>query len=171
MKKNKETGSKPKLTTKQIRFVEEYCYDFNATAAAIRAGYSLRSAYEIGSQNLTKVEISKEIRARLDELSLKPEEGIKRLTDMGRASFAMFLKFYEDGRIELNLTGEEAQKNLHLIKKVKQTKKTAVVEGVKTETSFFEIELHDSKDAIKTLLEVYGRVGPKEEELTVNITF
>lgn len=46
-----------KLTLKQQRFVEEYLVDLNATQAAIRAGYSPKTAKEIGSQNLTKLNI------------------------------------------------------------------------------------------------------------------
>lgn len=172
MKKGEGAGGEPKLTTKQRRFIEEYCLDFNATQAAIRAGYKESSAYEIGYENLKKPEISKAITARLDELAMKPEEGTKRLADMGRSSFATFLKLHEDGRIEIDLASEEAQKNLHLIKKIKQTKKTVTIEGVKTETVFFEVELHDSKDAIKTLLEVHGKIGGgKPEEINVNVLF
>jgi phage terminase small subunit len=37
-----------KLTLKQVRFVEEYLVDLNATQAAIRAGYSARNADKIG---------------------------------------------------------------------------------------------------------------------------
>lgn len=43
-----------KLTDKQRRFVEEYAVDCNATQAAIRAGYSERSAGAIGRENLQK---------------------------------------------------------------------------------------------------------------------
>lgn len=42
------------MTPKQERFVEEYLIDLNATQAAIRAGYSKRSAYSIGEENLRK---------------------------------------------------------------------------------------------------------------------
>jgi len=45
------------LTDKQARFVEEYLVDLNATQAAIRAGYSEKTAYSIGSENLTKPDI------------------------------------------------------------------------------------------------------------------
>ena len=47
------------LTPKQARFVEEYLIDFNATQAAIRAGYSKKTAGAIGSENLQKPEIIK----------------------------------------------------------------------------------------------------------------
>ncbi len=45
------------LTEKQRRFVGEYLVDLNATQAAIRAGYSARSASAIGFENLRKPEI------------------------------------------------------------------------------------------------------------------
>lgn len=46
-----------KLTSKQQRFVEEYLVDLNATQAAIRAGYSTKTANEIGNENLSKPSI------------------------------------------------------------------------------------------------------------------
>jgi phage terminase small subunit len=51
------------LTSKQQRFVDEYCVDLNATQAAIRAGYSPKTAYSIGSENLTKPEIRSALQA------------------------------------------------------------------------------------------------------------
>jgi phage terminase small subunit len=45
------------LTPKQQRFVEEYLIDLNATQAAIRAGYSKRTAKAIGCENLTKPDV------------------------------------------------------------------------------------------------------------------
>lgn len=50
-----------KLTTKQQRFVEEYLIDLNATQSAIRAGYSPKTAYSIGVENLKKPEINSAI--------------------------------------------------------------------------------------------------------------
>ncbi len=45
------------LNDKQQRFVEEYLIDLNATQAAIRAGYSVDTARQIGSENLSKPDI------------------------------------------------------------------------------------------------------------------
>ncbi len=50
--------SKAKLTAKQERFCEEYLIDLNATQAAIRAGYSAKTAQQIGAENLSKPVIS-----------------------------------------------------------------------------------------------------------------
>lgn len=51
------------LTPKQERFVKEYLKDLNATQAAIRAGYSQKTAEKIGWENLRKPEIAEAIEA------------------------------------------------------------------------------------------------------------
>ena len=53
-----------KLTEKQQRFVDEYLIDLNATQAAIRAGYSVKTAKDIGCQNLAKLNIQQAISER-----------------------------------------------------------------------------------------------------------
>ena len=50
------------LTPKQRLFVEEFLVDLNAKQAAIRAGYSEKTATEIGSENLRKPHVSDAIR-------------------------------------------------------------------------------------------------------------
>jgi len=72
------------LTHKQRRFVEEYCKDFNATQAAIRAGYSSHTAAEIGRQNLRKLEISSAVSQFMSECSMSAEEAIKSISDIAR---------------------------------------------------------------------------------------
>ncbi len=49
------------LTGKQLMFVNEYLIDLNATQAAIRAGYSKKTAGQIGDENLKKPQISQMI--------------------------------------------------------------------------------------------------------------
>lgn len=49
------------LTAKQQRFVDEYLHDLNATQAAIKAGYSKKTARSVGSENLAKPDIAKAI--------------------------------------------------------------------------------------------------------------
>lgn len=57
------------LTPKQAAFVEEYLVDLNATQAAIRAGYSERTAGVIGCENLAKPKIAEAIREAANERS------------------------------------------------------------------------------------------------------
>ena len=56
-----------KLTAKQQRFCDEYLLDLNATQAAIRAGYSKKTAKQIGQQNLTKLDLKEYIEKRMAE--------------------------------------------------------------------------------------------------------
>ena len=55
------------LNEKQKRFADEYLIDLNATQAAIRAGYSPRSAAEQASRLLKNVKVRAYIDERMDE--------------------------------------------------------------------------------------------------------
>ncbi|OZB07103.1 MAG: hypothetical protein B7X61_15770 [Gallionellales bacterium 39-52-133] len=59
--------AQPKLTIKQETFVAEYLVDLNATQAAIRAGYSAKTANEQGSRLLANVSVQKLIQERMSQ--------------------------------------------------------------------------------------------------------
>jgi len=59
------------LTAKQQRFVEEFLVDWNATQAAIRAGYSKKTAYSVGWENLRKPEIQEALQKRKKAITEK----------------------------------------------------------------------------------------------------
>ncbi|MCI8810368.1 MAG: terminase small subunit [Oscillibacter sp.] len=61
------------LTPKQKRFVAEYLVDLNATAAAIRAGYSKKTAEVIGYENLRKPQIEAAINQAIQEREKRTE--------------------------------------------------------------------------------------------------
>lgn len=61
-----------KLTKKQQRFCDEYLIDMNATQAAIRAGYSKKTAYAMGAENLKKPQI----RGLIDEILAKKSKDV-----------------------------------------------------------------------------------------------
>ena len=60
------------MTDKQELFIREYLIDFNSTKAAIRAGYSARTAYSIGNELLKKPEISQAINQAMNERKEPP---------------------------------------------------------------------------------------------------
>lgn len=60
-----------KLTLKQQRFADEYIISGNATDAAIKAGYSKKTANRIATENLSKLVIQTYIDEKLKELSDK----------------------------------------------------------------------------------------------------
>jgi phage terminase small subunit len=77
-----------KMTAKQQRFCDEYLIDLNATQAAIRAGYSKKTATVIGAENLTKPYIKEYIEKRMaekeSELIADQNEVLKYLTAVMR---------------------------------------------------------------------------------------
>lgn len=62
-----------KLTAKQQQFVDEYLIDLNATQAAIRAGYSEKTANRIATENLSKPVIADLITKRQQDRSVRTE--------------------------------------------------------------------------------------------------
>lgn len=56
------------MNAKQKRFCDEYLIDCNATQAAIRAGYSPKTAKQIGQENLTKPDLKKYIDEQLERI-------------------------------------------------------------------------------------------------------
>lgn len=58
-----------KLTEKQKKFADYYIESGNATQAAIKAGYSKKTAYKIGAENLRKPQIKKYIDSKLKDIS------------------------------------------------------------------------------------------------------
>ncbi len=80
------------LTPKQQLFVSEYLLDLNATQAAIRAGYSKKTAMQIGEQNLRKLEISEAIdqakAERLERNKVEADWVLNRLVAEANADLA-----------------------------------------------------------------------------------
>lgn len=68
-----EVVSVARLTEKQKRFVEEYLVDLNATQAAIRAGYSPKTAEQVAYQLLQKTSVSTEIQLAIKKRSERTE--------------------------------------------------------------------------------------------------
>ena len=146
-----------RMTAKQARFVEEYLVDCNATQAAVRAGYSAKTAHAIGWENLRKPEIRTGIRTLLNELTMSSAEAAMRLTRWGRGSIASFVRLTADGEAIVDLSTAEAQAALDLIRKIKQTEHTVTTkDGDEYTTVRTEIELHDAKDAVVWMAKLHG---------------
>ena len=145
------------LSRKRRAFIDEYLRDFNASQAAIRAGYSERTSRQIASRLLKNPEIAEEIERRMDELSMSAEEAILRMSDLARGDLGDFFTFI-DGIKEPYLDLEKAKKagKLHHIKKL-----------IRGADGKLTIELHDPKDAQKEILKVRGAYAPNKHELDV----
>ena len=91
-----------KLTDKQQRFVDEYLIDLNATQAAIRAGYSVRTANEQGTQNLAKLSIQDAISKKMAERSKRTGVNQDRVVlELAKVAFAKMTDIVDSkGRIK-----------------------------------------------------------------------
>ena len=88
------------LNHRQETFCAEYLIDMNATQAAIRAGYSKRTAQPQGSRLLSNVMVRNRLREALEErnerVRLKSDWVLKRLGELAQVDIAMlFDKDYE----------------------------------------------------------------------------
>lgn len=104
------------LTPKQERFVEEYLVDLNATQAAIRAGYSAKTANRVASENLSKPDIAAAVqsqRAKVSERTMRTVADV--LADIGRVrANAMQPVVDPDTGVESMLSHKDALKALEM---------------------------------------------------------
>ena len=78
-----------KLTPKQIRFVDEWLIDFNGKQAAIRAGYSAKTAEAAAARLLRNVKVQAEISRRQRDLQKRTEVTQDRVVkELARVAFA-----------------------------------------------------------------------------------
>jgi phage terminase small subunit len=78
-----------KLTEKQKRFIDFYVETGNAAEAALKAGYSKKTAGTIGAQNLLKLmsEIQVKMQAKEDERIAKQDEVLRFFSSMMRVEY------------------------------------------------------------------------------------
>lgn len=83
------------LTQKEKTFIDEYLIDFNATRAAIKAGYSKKTARTIACQTLARLhiqaEINKGIDARSERVVIKQDRVIYELSKIAFSDIANYI--------------------------------------------------------------------------------
>jgi phage terminase small subunit len=150
--------AKDGLTDKQRRFVEEYMVDFNATQAAIRAGYSKRTAGRIGDQNVKKLVIKEAIQAQMNALSEKTGITAERVREeLGRLAFSNMDDYAEWGPGGVTLT-DSSQLSEDAARAVAEVSQTITKEG-----GSIRFKLHDKKGALDSLAKHFGMFTEKVE--------
>lgn len=99
------------LSQKERMFCHEYIIDFNATRAAIAAGYSEKTAYSAGGRLLKDVDIKKYIselkQKRQEEVDFTAAEVLRKLSILSRASLKKFVKPDGYGGFKMAVPKEE----------------------------------------------------------------
>lgn len=131
------------LTDRQRRFVAEYLIDLNATQAAIRAGYSVKSADKIGPELLGKTRVGEAIRAAQSERSERTEITQDRvLEELAALAFAHMGQFATWSKESVSLK-DSTKLDPRAVSEVKQS--------VKQFGTDIGIKLHDKLGALKLL--------------------
>lgn len=170
--------AKAKLTAKQQRFVEEYLVDLNATQAAIRAGYSKKTAQQIGAENLSKPVIASALKEAKDKRSARTEitqDAV--LNELGLIGFSNMMDYVTvtaDGLAKVDLTNMTRDQAAALGEITSEgVQSDGVLNVVRT-----KIKLTDKRPALvdigkhlgmfKDQLELVGKDG---ESLSIDVTF
>ena len=136
------------LTEKQKKFCDEYLVDCNATQAAIRAGYSPKTAYSIGEENLRKPELQAEIQKRKIELQNKleitQEKVLQELASIAFANGADFAKIEDNDTVKMIPTDKLSSEKL------------PAIAGIKVNQYGVEVKLHDKVKALELLGKYLG---------------
>lgn len=153
-----------KLTDKQEKFCEEYLVDLNATQAAIRAGYSMKTAAAQAARLLINVNVQKEIQDLKNRRALRTEITadfvLKELAAIATTKITDIVNVHnrpvemDDGTVisvpyvEIKNTEELTEAQKASIASIKQTK-----HGV-------EIKMHDKVSTLKLIGDHLGMFAP-----------
>mgnify|MGYP001328460161 CR=1 FL=1 len=147
-----------RVTPKQRKFIDAYLRTLNATQAAREAGYSGRTAYSIGWENLRKPEIKEEISRILSESHMSAEEALDILATQARGDMAELMDISSVG-FNLDLQSAKEKGLTRLIRKVKQKTTTFIAKKESDEdreVTELEVELYDAQSAAKMILQMHG---------------
>lgn len=131
------------MTHKQQMFVKEYLIDLNATQAAIRAGYSKKTADRIGPELLGKTCVAKAIQEAMDKRAARVEITADRvLQEIAKLAFANLQDFYnENGSL----------KDIHSLPRDIAVALSSTKVNLTEACAVQEIKLHDKKGSLELL--------------------
>ena len=162
------------LTDKQARFVEEYLVDLNAAQAAIRAGYSARTAREQGYQLLQRPDVAAAVEAA--QVKRAERTGItadRVLTELAKIGFSDLRKAVS-WRANTSEVGEDPETGEPTLRsfnevalvdsdKIDDDTAAALSEVSQTKEGALKIKLHDKKGALELLGRHLGLFKDKVE--------
>lgn len=149
-----------RLTDKQKKFINEYLIDLNATQAAIRAGYSKKNAFKIGSELLQKTtvraQLQKKQAQREQRTEITQDKVLKELANIAFANGTDYTKVVKQNN-EL-LVGIVPTEDLT------EEQKSAVA-GIKQTQTGIEIKLNDKLKALELIGKHLGMFDEKPDSV------
>jgi len=144
----------PELNDKQQTFVDEYLIDLNATQAALRAGYSERTAYSQGQRLLKHVEVQKAIQQAQQERRRRTQVDADRvLLELSRIAFSDVMEHYTtDDFGQLSLAEGAPQGASAAVSSIKRKVRTFTTKEGDSDTTYeVEYKVWDKNTALTNL--------------------
>jgi phage terminase small subunit len=159
-----------KLSPKRARFVDEYLVDLNATQAAIRAGYSARSAKVTASRLLTDANVAAAIQAARNRTANKLEITRERvLQEYARIAFADIRKLFtwDEERAcyvpSRDLTDDEAAAISEIQAETTRTWIGTGDDAEPADTIKLKLKTYDKKGALDSIAKYLGMFVDRHE--------
>jgi phage terminase small subunit len=156
-----------KLSPKQEQFCREYLIDLNATQAALRAGYSAKTAYSQGQRLLKDVEVQACVQklkdARAERTDITADKVLKELALIGFSNMADYAKWGGEGACFYD--SDELTKEQSAAVAEVSSKKTTYrgKDDDEKETVEIKLKLHDKKGALVDIGRHLGMFKDKVE--------
>ena len=170
-----KTGRKAeKLTDLQKKFIKEYLIDLNITAAALRAGYSEKTAYSIGQETFNKphiqAAIQKEMNKRARRTEITADKVLEEYAKLGFSDVTDYLQVVTE-RILVGHdkeTGEPISdiSQFVLMKdtaNIPKSKLAAISEIKQAKDGSISFKLHDKKGALDSIAKHLGMFAERVE--------
>lgn len=145
------------LNERQKRFCDEYLIDLNATQAAIRAGYSEKTAYRIGADLLQKTSVSeyldKRRKAQIRRTEINQDMVVTELARIALANGTDFATVGKRNRVTLTPTDYLTPEKRAAVASVKKGAKGAV-----------EVKTYDKLKALELLGRHLGMFDKKPDD-------
>lgn len=170
-----KTGRKAeKLTDLQKKFIKEYLIDLNITAAALRAGYSEKTAYSIGQETFNKphiqAAIQKEMNKRARRTEITADKVLEEYAKLGFSDVTDYLQVVTE-RILVGHdkeTGEPISDISQFVlmkdtKDIPPEKLAAISEVKQHKDGSISFKLHDKKGALDSIARHLGMFAERVE--------
>lgn len=159
------------LNDRERLFVREYLADLNATQAAIRAGYSPKSAskctYRIFKRPRVKAAVGAAMAERAAKLEITAERVLRELALLGFANVMDYFTPQADGSARVDLSGL-TRDQAAAIREVSTEEVTAGRGDTAREVRKVRIKLADKKGNLELIGKHLGLFGPKDARANVN---
>jgi len=160
----KQDKKKKKLTNKETLFREEYIRCWNAAASARAAGYSTKTARQIGQNLLSKVYIQEAIEERLREIRMTTNEIYARLTSQARADISELVEFYNVPVLDKDGNNLGDRQSIRIVPTAFERFGHQIKSISPTSNGDFKVEVYSAQTALELMGKTYSLFADRDDK-------